>query len=194
MALDDGKLFFFQSAGFVQDSGRDADFSEVVQHRAQGEQLQVAFGIATEHAKHGRKDCHVDTVGKGIGIMQTDVRELYKILFPLEYIHQDLVGDIQHGLRIQTPRFLYAMEGIIDLFDSCDAGLFLHDIFRRLKLEVRIFRGYGDRRDADILQMGDIFGADGLPLYKIARAVLVEYALGDNHALFEFSYRYADQE
>ena len=184
VALDFGELGVREARVLREDARRDVDFAEVVQERAERQDVHVFARVAAEHAEHGREDGDVDAVRERVGVMQADVRELHEVFFALDDVADNVVRDGLHRLGVEAAFPLDVLERVVDVLDGIDARRLLHDVFRRLELEIGVGARDVDGRDADFLELVDVFRRDGAALDEVAAAMVVVDALGDDHALF----------
>ncbi len=183
--LDEGELLRREPRVLRENLGGHIDLAEVVEQGAEREDLEVLLRVVAMEPEHGGEDRDVDAVRECVGVVQADVRELDEVLPACDEVHEDVVGDALHCVRVEASLVLDALEGIEDVPDGVDARLFLHDIVGRQQVEARVCRGHVDGRDADLLQLADVAGRDGASPDEVAASVVVVDALGDDHALLE---------
>ena len=156
-----------------------------MQERTKRQYDHFIVRIVAEHTEHSRKDGDIDTVRERVGVMQADVGELDEVFLALDDVTDDVVRNLLHRLRIEAAFVLDTLKRTINMLDGINARRFLHDVFRRLELEIRVGTRDIDRRNADFFEALNILRRDGTSSDKITASAVIVDALRDNHALLE---------
>ena len=131
MLLHDIELALRQAAVLREDVRVHVDFSKIVQETAERDEGQLLLRQVTEHSHHRRENSDIDTVCECIGIVCTDVRELYEVRVVVEEIKDDGIRHLLQGGNVQCSVFFDGLKRVVDSTDCVDARLFLDDIWRR---------------------------------------------------------------
>ncbi len=70
--------------------------------------------------------------------MQAYVGELYEIVATIDDIEKYVFRYIAHHIGVELLVLAHILESIVYFVDGIDAGLLLHDVFRRHDLELRV--------------------------------------------------------
>ena len=122
---------------------------------------------------------------KRVGIVQTNVRDLYEILFFRHDVAHEKGGALFHEVHVELPVHLRLAEGFCYTVDGLYACALFDDVWRRRQLEIGGKRGDVQLRDAELTKPIDVTIRQRRAAHEKRGAFFVEDALCRHHADFE---------
>ena len=182
---DELELIGGQGAGLREHGRGNGELADIVQEPAERDDLQLALGVAAEVAQHGRKHRDVDRMGKGVGIVQTDVGELHEVFLLRHDVADEEIGALLQELHVEMTVDFRLAEGLRHVFHGLHARMLIDDVGRRLQLEIGRERGDMKLRHIEVAKLVDIAVRQRRAAHEKGSTLLVEDALSCHHAGFE---------